>query len=101
MASGMMGAMVWLLLVGLFYRQTGTAAKCFPTSEGQSCAAALLGAMTAYVIQAQFNPDTIVPTLAFWLFLAYTAALPAANGSGTLTDKSSIGKIAYGADYTL
>lgn len=75
MASGMMGAMAWLLLVGLFYRQTVAAAKRSPTSEGQSSAAALLGAMTAYVIQAQFNPDTIVPTLAFWLFLAYAATL--------------------------
>ena len=76
MASGMMGAMAWLLLIGLFYRQTDAAAKRSPASEGRSSAAALLGAMTAYVIQAQFTSDTIVPTIGFWLFLTYAAALP-------------------------
>jgi O-antigen ligase len=75
MASGLVGVLAWLILVGLFYQQMHAAAKRSPTSEGRSSAAALLGAMTAYVIQALFNPDTITPTLGFWLFLAYAAAL--------------------------
>jgi O-antigen ligase len=78
MASGLVGVLAWLGLLLLFYRQTYPLTQQALTPEARGLAAALLGSMSAYVIQAQLNPDTIVLTLCFWLLLTYCNGLSSA-----------------------
>ena len=69
-AAGLVGLVAFALVIARFY---GLAARLLPrvrTSAEQGFLAALVGSCTAYLIQAQFNPDTIVLSVVFWLTLA-------------------------------
>jgi hypothetical protein len=74
MAAGVAGAAGFLWLVVSFYRWAATALRRAAKRSTQAALAAILGSVTAFLLQAQFNPNVIVLTMLFWLSLALAAA---------------------------
>jgi len=69
-AIGIVGLLAFLCVIVSFYRitlRTFSRARDRPT---EATLAAILGSATAFLIQAQFNPDVIVLVALFWLVLA-------------------------------
>jgi O-antigen ligase len=87
MDTGVIGTLTlgWLIVAFLV-----TMLNALRTTENrytQTIVAALLGSGTAFLIQAQFNPDVVVLSLLFWLILALAVVVrkwepqvPSANG---------------------
>lgn len=69
-STGLVGlsSLFWLLqrFYSLIYKNINRSSKY----DSRVLLAALSGSMTAYLVQAQFNPDTIVYWVIFWLLVA-------------------------------
>jgi len=81
MAAGVVGLAALLgVLIG-FYRVALAAWRRCRDWHGENALAALMAAATAFVVQAQFNPDVIVLSALFWLVLALGVAWYARLGA--------------------
>jgi hypothetical protein len=76
MDAGGVGLLAFLAVVGLFYYVTMTNLRQAQRRHDQALWAALLGSVSAYLVQAQFNPDIIVTRVVFWLAVALAVAVP-------------------------
>lgn len=75
MAAGVPAAIAFLGVVGSVGRLVLTTfCRCHQRS-GQAALAAVLAAVAAFLVQAQFNPDVVVLWAFFWLALAWGVAL--------------------------
>lgn len=74
MASGLLGLLALLAVVLGFYGLALRAWRQARDSFWQVTTAAILAGMTAWLVQAQFNPQVIVLVMLFWLLLALAAA---------------------------
>lgn len=74
-AVGLLGLipLIWLLVQ--FFRKVIAALKSTKELEQQIIAAGILGGATAYLIQAQFNPNAITLLVLLWFLLALGATL--------------------------
>jgi putative inorganic carbon (HCO3(-)) transporter len=70
MAAGIVGLLAFLGIIATFYRTTLGAFRRETDRRTQATVAAILGSATAFLIQAQFNPDVIVLSVLFWLVMA-------------------------------
>jgi O-antigen ligase len=70
MAAGMVGLLAFGWVVMRFYRITFNAFNHGTDRYREATAAAVLSSVTAFLIQAQLNPDVIVLVALFWLTLA-------------------------------
>jgi O-antigen ligase len=70
MAAGVIGLAALLGVLVASYRLMLVALFRCIDWNGESALAAILGSVTAFIIQAQFNPDVIVLSAFFWLILA-------------------------------
>ena len=73
-SAGVAGLAAFLAVVAAFYRVALGAFRQVSDRPAQATTAALLGSGTAFLIQAQFNPDVIVLSFFFWLVLALAVA---------------------------
>jgi putative inorganic carbon (HCO3(-)) transporter len=69
-ATGIVGLLAFLCVIAGFYRITLGAFSRAMGRPTEATLAAILGSATAFLIQAQFNPDIIVLVVLFWLVLA-------------------------------
>lgn len=69
-AAGVIGLAALFSVLIAFYRLALTTLHRCTDRRSESALAAILGSVTAFVIQAQFNPDVIVLSALFWLILA-------------------------------
>jgi O-antigen ligase len=74
MAGGLAGLLALLGVVISFYAATWRAWRRAAERSWQVTLAAALAAMTAWLVQAQFNPQVIVLIALFWLLVAVAAA---------------------------
>lgn len=79
MAVGVIGLAALLGVLIVFYRLMLVALHRCTNRSSESALAAILGSVTAFVIQAQFNPDVIVLSAFFWLFLALGVVIARGN----------------------
>ncbi|MGH9336556.1 MAG: O-antigen ligase family protein, partial [Vicinamibacteria bacterium] len=70
-AAGVTGAIAFAILIVFFFRSLP--APDARNRNERALRAALLGSGTAFLVQAQFNPDAIALTLLFWVVLAIAA----------------------------
>lgn len=68
-AVGCAGLLAFLWALIRFYRVTCASFLADTDWHSGASTAAVLGSATAYLIQAQFNPDSIVLLTVFWLVL--------------------------------
>ncbi len=78
---GIVGLIALLMVIGLFYSDTAANLRHAQDRYNQALSAALLGSVTAFLVQAQFNPDIIVTRVLFWLALGMAAASSRAAAS--------------------
>lgn len=69
-ATGVFGLMAFLWILARFYRITYRAFMGASDRHTGIMVAALVSSATAFLIQAQFNPNGIVPVVLFWFVLA-------------------------------
>ncbi len=69
-ATGIVGLLAFLCVIVGFYKITLGTFSCGTDKPTEATLAAILGSATAFLIQAQFNPDVIVLVVLFWLVLA-------------------------------
>jgi O-antigen ligase len=69
-AVGVTGFLLFLGIILQFYRGLLAALKRQPGIREKTTISAIIGSMTAYFIQAQFNPDMITLVLLCWLNLS-------------------------------
>jgi putative inorganic carbon (HCO3(-)) transporter len=69
-AAGAAGVLAFLTLVAVFFWRAGRTFCRVTGRPNQAVLAAILGSATAFLIQAQFNPDVIVLAVLFWLCMA-------------------------------
>ncbi len=69
-ATGVSGLMAFLWILARFYRMTYYALKGAVDRHTGIMVAAIISSATAFLIQAQFNPNGIVPVVLFWIVLA-------------------------------
>ncbi len=81
MDVGVMGLIAFLAVIGLFCSVSLANLRRAPDRYDQALSAALIGSMTAYLVQAQFNPDIIVARVLFWLALALAVASSTTSGA--------------------
>lgn len=74
MASGLAGLLALVGVVVSFYVITWRVWRQATNRWWQVTSAAMLGAMTAWMVQAQFNPQGIVLMVLFWFLLALAVA---------------------------
>ncbi len=70
MAAGVVGLSALLGVIVGFYRLAFSAFRRCRDRQVEGALAALMGSVTAFIIQAQFNPDAIVLSAFFWLVMA-------------------------------
>jgi putative inorganic carbon (HCO3(-)) transporter len=75
MATGVVGLVAFLAIVACFYRTLLSAFALHLDRFTSAALAAVLGSTTAFLIQAQANPASIVPMVWFWLNLAVGVVL--------------------------
>ncbi|MBK5107656.1 MAG: hypothetical protein JJE12_05975 [Anaerolineales bacterium] len=71
----MLGFFAFAWLQVRFFDKGIAALRRYESQALQISTAAVLGAGTAYLVQAQFNPTAIAPAAIYWLVLALGAAL--------------------------
>jgi putative inorganic carbon (HCO3(-)) transporter len=74
-AAGILGTLSILWLIIRFYRTTLAALRRYMDRNSQIMVSAVISSVSAYLIQAQFNPTGITPLVMFWFVLALGAAL--------------------------
>lgn len=67
---GVLGLIVFLWILARFYKITYQAFKSASDRHSGIMIAAIISSATVFLIQAQFNPNGIVPLFLFWLVLA-------------------------------
>lgn len=75
MAAGAPALVAFLGVVGSFGRLAVATFRRAREREAQAALAAVLAAVAAFLVQAQFNPDVVVLWAFFWLALAWGVAL--------------------------
>lgn len=70
MATGILGTLALFWVLARFYETTLSGFRRAADWRVRVLAASMLGSATAYLIQAQFNPNSIVAMSLFWLILA-------------------------------
>lgn len=75
MAAGAPALIAFLGVVASFGGLVVTAFRQSPAGNAQAALAAVLAAVAAFLVQAQFNPDVVVLWAFFWLALAWGVAL--------------------------
>jgi O-antigen ligase len=73
--GGIVGLAAWLSMVCGYFVQLYHWRRCERDQFQHQLAAGLAGAMVAYLIQAQFNPDVVALTMLYWLLLAMVTGL--------------------------
>jgi O-antigen ligase len=73
--TGVLGLLTFSWLLVRFYKTTFAAFRRAREWPLEVTAAAILSSVTAFIIQAQFNPNVIVLTALFWLLLALGVAV--------------------------
>ncbi len=73
-ATGILGAVAYLWVVGALYRTIVLGLHGARDSVTEATLAAALGSVSAFLVQAQFNPNVIVLDTLFWLCLAIATA---------------------------
>jgi putative inorganic carbon (HCO3(-)) transporter len=84
-ATGVLGLLAFLWVLARFYRNTLTALQRGADRRTEIMAAAILSSTTAFLIQAQFNPNAIVPMALFWLVLALGVSIYRREGADRLS----------------
>jgi putative inorganic carbon (HCO3(-)) transporter len=74
-AVGLLGFLAFIWVLVRFYKITFAAVKMGANRHIGVLAAAILSSATAYLVQSQFNPNSIVSTALFWLILAMGLSL--------------------------
>jgi O-antigen ligase len=74
-AAGILGTLSILWLIIRFFRITLAALRRYVDRNPQIMVSAVISSVSAYLIQAQFNPTGITPLVLFWFVLALGAAL--------------------------
>lgn len=69
-STGILGLLALLAVIVFFYRGLWQVLWNRSDQKDHTLAAAVLSGGTSFLIQAQFNPDVIVLTTYFWLFVA-------------------------------
>jgi O-antigen ligase len=80
-AVGILGTLALLWLMIRFFRITLAALRRYKDRNSQIVIAAVIGSVSAYLIQAQFNPTAITTMVLFWYLLALGTALARSNFS--------------------
>jgi putative inorganic carbon (HCO3(-)) transporter len=80
-ATGVLGFLAYLWILVGFYKITLTALQRGVDRRTGIMVAAILGSTTAFLIQAQFNPNAIVPVALFWLVLALGVSIYRRQGA--------------------
>jgi O-antigen ligase len=80
-ATGVLGFLAFLWILVGFYKITLTALQRGVDRRTGIMVAAILGSTTAFLIQAQFNPNAIVPVALFWLVLALGVSIYRRQGA--------------------
>lgn len=70
MSAGAIGLLLFLAIISRFWVETLKALRRIHSRHSRSFLAATLGSVTAFLIQAQFNPEVMVTSMLFWLILA-------------------------------
>lgn len=70
MSAGLLGLAAFLGVVGVFFWRTLGRLRRANTATTIHILAAVLASASAYLVQAQFNPAGVVPTILFWLVMA-------------------------------
>jgi hypothetical protein len=73
---GAAGLAAFLVVTAVFYHRTVLAFRRAANPFAEALCAAILASATAFLIQAQFNPDVIVTWVLFWVVLAMGTAVP-------------------------
>jgi O-antigen ligase len=74
---GLVGVAAWLFMVCGYFIRLYQWPRCEGDPLRRQLNAGLAGAMVAYLIQAQLNPDVVVLTMLYWLLLAIVTGLRA------------------------
>jgi O-antigen ligase len=74
-STGIIGTITFLYLLFVFYRNTIKTFQHCDDKHTQTFAVSVISSLTAFLIQAQFTPNTITISMLFWLCLAFIAAL--------------------------
>lgn len=74
-STGIIGVITLLCLLFIFYRNAMKVLQHCSDKHTQALLVAVIGSLTAFLIQAQFNPNTITLSMLFWLCLSFIAAL--------------------------
>ena len=67
---GILGVLVFLWIIVRFYRITTISLQLSEDTNKQVTVAAIIGSVSAFLVQAQFNPIAFVPLVLFWFLLA-------------------------------
>jgi O-antigen ligase len=87
-AVGVAGSVAFLWIVVAFYRITLDAFLRDANAHRKATIAAILSSVTAFLIQAQFNPYEIVLVALFWLVLSLGAVVSRLQGEVPNVEKS-------------
>lgn len=74
MSSGVLGLATFLSILWTFYAHSWKALRETTDAEDGMLYAAVMGSATAFLIQAEFNPNVIVLWALFWMVLAMGSA---------------------------
>ena len=93
--TGIVGLLAFSCVIVGFYKITLGIFSCGTDRPTEATLAAILGSATAFLIQAQFNPDVIVLVALFWLVLALGAMIhrgeqPGLCGAATVGAKAHV-----------
>jgi O-antigen ligase len=79
-ATGVIGLLVFVAVLGVFFVVIRGNLRRAGRRFERNLAAAIAGSVTAYLVQAQLNPDVIVTQVLFWWALALGVATARING---------------------
>ena len=66
---GILGMLAFLWIIFMFYRFTFRSLQLFQAKSDQVASAAIIGGVSAFLVQVQFNPIAFVPLVFFWYLL--------------------------------
>ena len=84
--TGVVGLAAYLAVLLAAARQWLRAWRRAVDRQALSILAAMLAALTAYLVQAQATPNVMAPDAVFWVILALAGAAPASLGNGHRQD---------------
>lgn len=66
---GILGMLAFLWIIFMFYRFTFRSLQLYQAKSDQVASAAIIGGVSAFLVQVQFNPIAFVPLVFFWYLL--------------------------------